>query len=88
MKNDNRFGITIQSTDMCALLVLVILGTLLIMGRDSALTKSFCAISGIVFTKGAAREVWGAVRRFRFKGKLEVEGDGKPATASRRNPPR
>ena len=73
--------------EWCALLVLVILGTLLIMGRDSALTTSFCSIAGLVFAKGAGSEVWSFVKKARVKGKLEVSAEGDKTKAEEKAPP-
>jgi len=43
--------------EVCALVTLVVLGTLLIMGKDNMLTYTFCAISGGIFTKGLGIEI-------------------------------
>ena len=39
-----------DGTTACALLVLVILGILLAMGRDGALNTTFCTIAAVMFT--------------------------------------
>lgn len=72
----NRFN----AMDICALLVLVILGILLIMGRDSVLTKTFCGIAGAIFTKGAGSQLLEVIKKAKVKGRLVIESDDKPAT--------
>lgn len=62
--------------EWCAFLVLVILGILLIMGRDSVLTESFCGIAAVVFAKGAGTEAWNFIKKAKLKGKLEVSAEG------------
>lgn len=76
-----------DGTTACALLVLIILGTLLVMGRDSALTTTFCSIAGVIFTKGAGAEVWQVVKKARLKGKLEVSAEGESEGAQQKAPP-
>jgi len=43
--------------EVCATICLVVMGVLLLMGRDSALTVTFCSISGAIFTKGLGIEI-------------------------------
>lgn len=76
-----------NGTELCAFLVLAILGTLLIMGRDSTLTQAFCAIAGVVFTKGVGSEAWRAVRRARLKGSLSMEGEKDAESATKKATP-
>ena len=76
-----------DGTTACALLVLVILGILLVMGRDGALNTTFCAIAGAVFSKGAGTEVWSFIKKARVKGKLEVSAEGDKTKAEEKAPP-
>ena len=73
--------------EWCAFLVLLILGVLLIMGRDSSLTKAFCGIAGVVFAKGAATEAWSLVKRAKLKGSLAVEGEKDAEQEPKTTPP-
>jgi len=78
---------TFSAHEWCAFLVLIILGILLIMGRDGALNTSFCSIAGLVFAKGAGSEVWSFVKKARVKGKLEVSAEGDKTKAEEKAPP-
>jgi len=76
-----------DGTTACALLVLVILGALLLMGHDSALTTTFCTIAGVVFTKGAGTEAWHFIKKARVKGNLEISAEGDKTKAEEKAPP-
>ena len=58
--------------EVCATICLVVMGTLLILGRDSTLTVTFCSISGAIFTKGLGIEIRQRVKEVRGKR----DGDG------------
>ena len=58
--------------EVCAVIVLVVLGALLLMGRDSTLTYTFCAIAGAIFTKGLGIEI----RQRVVESRKRKDGDG------------
>ena len=76
-----------DGTTACALLVLVILGILLAMGRDGALNTTFCTIAAVMFGKGAGGEVWQFIKKARLKGKLEISAEGDKTKAEEKTPP-
>lgn len=59
--------------DCMAMLVLVVLGTLLIMGRDSYLTTTFCAIAGVMFSIERVKDVSKIVKKNGKVKKTRVE---------------
>jgi len=58
--------------EVCATICLVVMGTLLIMGRDTSLTVTFCSISGAIFTKGLGIEI----RQWVVEAKGKRNGSG------------
>lgn len=65
------------SVDYCAIIVLTVMGALLIMGRDSTLTITFCSIAGAIFTKGLGLEI---------KRRIDVRDEDKRKTPRSVNP--
>lgn len=49
--------------EICALIVLVVLGVLLIQGRDSTLIVTFCSIGGGIFTRYLGIEIRQKVKK-------------------------
>ena len=45
-----------SGTEVCAFLVLLILGICILAGRDSTITTTFCGIAGVIVTRGLVKE--------------------------------